>query len=462
MFKFRDNLEYEFLPPAIEIEETPPSPIRRLLIWIIFVITVSVFVWSYFGEVDEVAVARGKVIPDGRVKVIQPLEAGVIKAIHVQEGQRVKKGQLLIELDPTIQQADAASSAKTLSIHKADRERLMEEMKTGEWHKANGEREKPLANVKAAKGEGQEKNNLSPQEKSIVELQNKLKEAREAEYAAKEYALRFVIEQRENTLRAAEAALVKLEKTTAITREQETSARTLYEQGYLSKTDLLNKQKELYSLEQEMEAQKSLTEQARNGIEEARKNLDALKKEREKSIFSDIVASEKSIASIEGEVVKANKRTDQEQLYSPVDGTVHGLASYTIGGVVTPAQPVVTIVPEGTPLIVEAMLLNSDIGFVKAGQEAEVKLDTFPFQKYGTVKGNVTWLSPDAVDDEKLGPVYKMKVAMERQSIKVHGKETLIAPGMTLSVEVKTGERRIIEFFLSPIVKYTKESLTLR
>jgi len=236
----------------------------------------------------------------------------------------------------------------------------------------------------------------------------------------------------------------------------------LYEQGYLSKTDLLNKQKELYSLEQEMEAQKSVTKQAKNSILEARKNLDALKKEREKSIFSDIVASEKSIAAVEGEVIKANRRNELERLYSPVDGTVHGLASYTIGGVVTPAQPVVTIVPDGTPLIVEAMLLNSDIGFVKAGQEAEVKLDTFPFQKYGIVKGRVVWLSPDAVDDEKLGPVYKMKVEMERQSIKVDGKDALIAPGMTLSVEVKTGKRKIIEFLLSPIVKYSKESLTLR
>lgn len=449
MFKHRDNLESEFLPPAIEIEETPHSPFKRLLIWAIFFITVSAFVWSCVGEVDEVAVARGKVIPDGRVKVIQPIEAGVIKAILVQEGQRVKKGELLIELDPTIKEADAESSAKTLSIHRADRERLMQEL-NGEGLKVNEERLK-------AQGE-----RLKVKDKELVELQSRLKEAREAEYAAKEYALKFVIEQRENTLRATEAALIKLEKTTAITREQEESARTLYGQGYLTKMDLLNKQKELYSLEQETEAQKSLTEQARSGIEEARKNLDALKKEREKSIFSDIVASEKSIAAIEGEVVKANKRNELERLSSPVDGTVHGLASYTIGGVVTSAQPVVTIVPDGTPLVIEAMLLNSDIGFVKTGQEAEVKFDTFPFQKYGTVKGKVTWLSPDAVDDEKLGPVYKMKVEMERQSINVDGRETLISPGMTLSVEVKTGKRKIIEFFLSPIVKYSKESLTLR
>lgn len=440
MFKRRDNFEYEFLPPAIEIEETPPSPIRRLLIWMILAMTILAFVWSYLGKVDEVAVARGKVIPDGRVKVIQPLETGVIKAIHVQEGQMVKKGQLLIELDPTILQADAASSARSLSIHRMDKVRLWGELNGGD-----------IAASKVPQGSAE-----------ILQLQKKLKEAREAEYAAKEYALGFVIDQRENTLHVAESQLIKLEKTTAIAREQEASARTLYEQGYLSKTDLLNRQKELYSLEQEMEAQKSVTEQAKNGIEEARKNLDALKKEREKSIFSDIVASEKFIAAIEGDVIKANKRSELERLYSPVDGIVHSLASYTIGGVVTSAQPLVAVVPKGTPLIVEAMLLNNDIGFVKAGQEAEIKFDTFPFQKYGTMKGRVVWLSPDAVDDDKLGPVYKMKVEMERLGIEVNGRETLIVPGMTLSVEVKTGKRRIIEFFLSPVVKYSKESLTLR
>jgi hemolysin D len=145
-----------------------------------------------------------------------------------------------------------------------------------------------------------------------------------------------------------------------------------------------------------------------------------------------------------------------------VNGTVHGLATYTIGGIVKPAQDVVSIVPDGTPLIVEAMVQNKDIGFVKVGQETEVKLDTFSFQKYGTIRGKVIHLSPDAVEDEKLGPVYKMRSSIERAIMRVDGKDVPVAPGMTASVEVKTGDRRIIEFFLSPIIKYARESLTLR
>jgi hemolysin D len=435
-----DNLEYEFLPPALEIEETPASPLRRLLIWLIFAMVILTFAWSYFGRIDEVASARGKIIPDGRIKVIQPMETGVIRAIHVKEGERVKEGQMLIELDHTIKQAEAESAAKVLSLHLSDKERLMAELQ-GERHEAIGNGRKS---------------------KSIDEFQKKLKEARESEYRAKEDALKLVVSQKESALHAAEAILTKLEKTYAILKEQETAYRNLYKQEYISKMDLLNKQMEFHSAEQELEAQKKIAKQAKDGLEEAKKSLDALKKEREKAILSDIVDREKNISVIEGEAIKAKKRYDLERLCSPVDGTVHGIASYTIGGVVTAAQPVVTIVPFGTPLIVEATALNKDIGFLKEGQEAEIKLDTFPFQKYGTIKGKVIWISPDAFDDEKLGPVYKVKVELERMSLPVDGRDVAVSPGMAVTVEIKTGKRRIIEFFLSPIVKYAKESLTLR
>lgn len=439
-----DNLEYEFLPPSLEIEETPPSPIRRVLIWIIFILVIAAFTWSYFGKVDEVAVARGKVIPDGRVKVIQPMETGVIKAIHVQEGQLVKEGQLLLELDPTIKQADVESSAKALSMHAADKERLIAEL-NGE---TTGGRQWAIGNKNKAKG--------------INEFQKKLKDARESEYKSKEEALRLVIAQKDNALQASEAILKKLEKTSAILIEQEAAYRKLYEKDFIARADLLEKQKEFHTIVNEFEAQKKIVKQAMDSLEEAKKNLETLKKERDKTLLTDIVEKEKNIIAIEGETIKAKKRYELEKLCSPVSGTVHGLASYTIGGVVTPAQPIVTIVPEGTPLVIEAMALNKDIGFLKTAQEAEIKLDTFPFQKYGTIKGKVISISPDAFEDEKMGPVYKIKVAMEKLYINVDGKKVPVSPGMAVSVEVKTNKRRIIEFFLSPIVKYADESLTLR
>ena len=443
----KDDLEYEFLSPALEIEETPPSPVKRVLIWVIFAIVAATIAWSYFGTVEIVAEARGKVIPDGRVKVIQPMEEGVIKAIHVEEGQRVKQGQILIDLDHTIKQADVESNAKALQMHHLDRERLV-----GELEGRN------LGDIPSIRGTGKYRRGSA----ELPAVQRQLRAARESEYRAKEEAQRLIVAQRESALTGAEALLIKLEKTLAIVSEQEASLRSLHQQGFGSRMEWRDKEKELYTVQQELEAQKKQVQAARDSLEEAKKGLETLRHERDKSILADIVDREKAINSLEGEVVKARKRHGVERLVSPVNGTVHGLAMYTIGGIVKPAQDVVSIVPEGMPLIVEAMVLNKDIGFVRVGQETEVKLDAFPFQKYGTIRGKVLHISPDAVEDEKLGPVYRMKSFLEKTTVLVDGREVSVTPGMSGSVEVKTGKRRVIEFFLSPIIKYSRESLAVR
>ncbi|NTU41926.1 MAG: HlyD family type I secretion periplasmic adaptor subunit, partial [Nitrospirales bacterium] len=400
----RDSLEYEFLPPALEIEETPPSPTRRILIWVIFAVMISTFLWTYFGEVDEVAVAQGKIIPDGKVKVIQPVEMGVIRAIHVSDGQKVREGQLLIEIDPTINQADVESTVKNLSINLTDKQRLKEEL-TG----------------RSAGLRGSEGKQVSPE---IRALQEQLKEANNSGFRAKVEAQRSVIEQRKDTLKSAEAILEKLRKTRDVVREEAAAYEAAYKEDYISRIEHLGKQKELYTLEQEYEAQKTAVQQAKEGIQEAQQTLSALIQEHDKQILGEILEREKHITALEGEMVKARKRFELEKLTAPVTGTVHGLQSYTIGGVVTPAQPIVTIVPEGTRLIIEADAENKDIGFIKVGQKVEIKLDTFPFQKYGTVKGTVTFVSPDAFETEKKGLVYKIKVALEKETIVIQPAQT--------------------------------------
>ena len=371
--------------------------------------------------------------------------------INVTDGQQVRQGQPLIEIDPTINEADVESTVRNLSIRLTDKQRLQEEL-TG--------RSAPLPRVIESR---------IPPEMSA--FQQRLKAARKAEYQAKEDAQRAVVEQRAEALRNAESILEKYRKTRDIIREQATAYEGAYKEEYISRMEYLEKQKELYAVEQEYKAQINAVGQAGEGLKEAQQTLMALKGERQKSILGDIMEGEKNIASLQGEMTKARKRYELAKLVSPVSGTVHGLQSYTIGGVVTPAQPVVTVVPEGTQLIIEAMAENKDIGFIKAGQSAEVKLDTFPFQKYGTVKGVVTMVSADAFtengkesekDTEKKGLVYKIKVAMEKTTMVVDGRLVHFSPGMAASVEVKTGKRRIIEFFLSPIIKYAKESLTLR
>jgi len=434
----KDRLDYEFLPEAAEIEETPPSPFGRILLWAIVLLMVAAFVWSYFGKVDEEVVARGKVIPDGMVKVIQPRETGVIRAIHVVEGQKVKKGDLLIELDPTMSQAEVESSERSLKINRYEMERLKAELK------------------------GEEIDGTGKNPDKLLLLQKSLKQAREEEHRAKVASLELVISQKRTALLASEESIVKLEKALELVAKQEEALRQLAEKGYASMMEHLQRQKELVRTEKELNEQRKLSEQIRDSLKEAERNLEALKKERERSILGEILEKERSITVLEGEFTKASKRSQLERLHSPVNGTVHGLSMHTIGGVVTSAQPIVTIVPEGTPMIVEAMALNKDVGFIHPGQKAELKLDTFPFQKYGTIEAELFFVSPDAQEDQKIGLVYKIKLRPNRLVIRVKDKDIPLSPGMAVTAEIKTRERRVIEFFISPFIKHVDESLTLR
>jgi len=434
----KDRLDFEFLPEALEIESSPPSPIGRILLWIVVVLVIVTFLWSYFGRVDEVAVARGRVIPDGMVKVIQPRETGVIRAIHVEEGQRVKEGELLIELDPTITQAEVEGYKRSLDINRYEVERLKAELEG-----------------RGVRWGGQDHDRLAL-------LQMELKNAREGEYRAKVSSLELVISQKKIALISAEESIGKLEKMVELVSKQEKALGRLAEKGYASFMEHLQRQKELVRAEKELSEQRKLAEQIRDSLKEAEGNLEVLKKERERCILGEIIEKERAITLLESEFTKASKRYQLEKLYSPVHGTVHGLLAHTIGGVVTSAQPIVTIVPEGTPLIVEATIPNKDIGFIRLGQKAELKFDTFPFQKYGTIEGELFYISPDAQEVDKVGLVYKIKLRPKRFSIRVEDRDISISPGMAVTAEIKTGKRRVIDFFLSPLIKHVDESLTLR
>lgn len=500
----KDNLEYEFLPAALEISETPASPLGRIVVWLIFSILAIAILWANIGKVDEVAVARGKVIPDGKLKVVQPLEEGVITAIHVSEGQRVKKGDVLIELDSTMKNVEIQSIEKALETAKLERDllkkalagddiqKLVEDIPLSDEVKNNLLR---LTQLKDSQYQTEQESLsllvLQYIEQYDIEQSNiqKLEESSKL-LKEKEQNLKSLID----TGGVEAANLKKLELAIDILKEDEKIYKELYEADAVAKKEWLDKLNELELTKKEYEAQKAkvsqeqstlqlnwksandelslmkkelsiqiiTTEQAKNKLNGAKNDLKKIEAQRGVSSMDLIVDNDKKITTLEGELEKAEKSMQYQTLVSPVNGTIHGLVSNTIGGVVTPAQPILTIVPNGTPLIIEAALLNKDVGFVELKQEAAVKFDTYSFQKYGTIKGSVVNISPDSVDDEKLGSIYKIKVKLEKSNININGKENNICPGMSVSVEIKTGERRIIEFFLEPIIKYTKESIKLR
>jgi hemolysin D len=178
--------------------------------------------------------------------------------------------------------------------------------------------------------------------------------------------------------------------------------------------------------------------------------------------LDSITEGHQNVAALEQELLKAGLRGKLMRLTSPVDGTVQQLAVHTVAGVVTPAQPLMIIVPRDNPLEVEAFLENKDIGFVKPNLDAEVKIETFQYTKYGTIHAKVTSVSHDAINDEKRGLIYSTRVKMEKSSINVDGTPVSLSPGMAVSVEIKTGKRRVIEYFLTPLMQHARESLRER
>lgn len=431
----------EFLPAVLEIQLAPPSPIGRAILWTIMVMFASAVSWASLSHIDIVAVAPGKIIPSGHSKTIQPFETGVIAAIHVQDGQAVKRGEVLIELDAT--------------QNGADRDRASSEYRAALVEAAR------LRALIARQGAFIAPSDADP---AFVLLQQQLLRDQIAEYSARVDATRHLISQRQAAVDATKDNLRRLEATVPMENERAAAYRALLAQQYVSKMDYLQFEQQRVDRAQEWAGQKSKLRQDQAALAEAEQNYQVLISEFQQNKQAELSTIEMKAASLIQEIRKAGQKTDLQKLLSPIDGVVQQLAVHTVGGVVTPAQPLLMVVPQDHPVEVEAQLENKDIGFVRAGQSVELKIETFPFTLYGTIPGKVLTVSDDAVplDKEKNALVYTSRVSMDRASMQVDGKQIRLVPGMAVMVEIKTGQRRVIQYVLSPLLKSAKEGLRER
>ncbi len=435
----------EFLPAALEIQEAPPSPIGRAILWTIMTVCAVAVVWAYVGWIDIVAVAQGKIIPSGYSKVIQPFETGLIAAIHVQDGQVVKKGEVLIDLDPT--------------QNRADHERAANEYRSAKVEAAR------LRALIAGRNTFVPPSDGDPQ---FIALQQQMLRDQWTEYQARVDAARHLIEQRKAALDATIENIRRLETTVPMEAERAEAYKKLFDNQYVSRMDYLQFEEQRIDKAQELAGQKKKRIQDQAALAEAEKNYRVLVAEFQQTKQAELSTTETKAASLAQDVVKAGQKTEWQKLTAPIDGVVQQLAVHTVGGVVTPAQQLLLVVPQDHPIEVEAQVENKDVGFVKEGQPVEVKVETFPFTIYGTIPGTVLSVSDDAVpldtdkDKKRDGLVYAARVSMDRATIEVQGKPVNLSPGMAVTVEIKTGQRRVIEFLLSPLLKSVKESLRER
>ncbi|OLU36002.1 HlyD family type I secretion periplasmic adaptor subunit [Pseudomonas sp. PA27(2017)] len=438
--------EVQFLPAALALQEKPVHPAPRYIQWTIMVFAALALVWACVGEIDVVATATGKIVPSGKTKVIQPNEVAVVKAIYVHDGQQVKAGELLVELDSQITGADVERLHSELLAAQVDsaRARLLLQAIKDKTEPASVSRF--IANATPAQQESLQR----WVQGQYLELRAALDQS-DAQ-----------IEQREAEVRSLRASITALSKTLPISRELAADYRGLLDKQFVAKHAYLEKEQILLDQERELAQQKARISELEAALKAAQQQRTGVLAQTRRAMLDLQNDADVRAASLTQELRKAEQRNRLTQLTAPVDGTVQQLAIHTQGGVVTQAQPLMVIVPSDQPVEVEAMLENKDVGFVRPGQAVEVKVETFNFTKYGVVDGTVVSISSDAIEDEKLGLVYSARIQLKKNTIQVGDSSISLSPGMAVRSEVKTDKRKIIDYFLSPLRQHAAESLVER
>jgi hemolysin D len=439
--------EAEFLASAIALEKTPVSPAPRVAIWLLIGFSAAVVLWAVFGKLDIVATASGKIVASGRSKTIQAIETASVKTIAVHEGDSVKAGQLLLELDATASAADAARLSAELAsaqLKSLRAKALLTSLETG--------RMPVLPTLSPAM-------NMPP---ALLAEAQRQAQGVYAEYQARLERIDADTERRRAELHSTEELARKLEQTLPLVSRRAQDYKDLSERSYVSHHAWMEKEQQRLEQEGELKTQHSRVGEIRAALREAQAQRSSLVAEMRRQLLDQLTEGEQQTQAATQELIKAQARQQLMQVHAPIDGTVQQLAVNTIGGVVTPAQALMLLVPDQYPIEVEARLENKDIGFVRPGQAVEVKIETFPYTRYGTIRGKVAHVSHDAVTDDKQTLSYLARIQLEQSSIHVDEKMIALSPGMAVAVEIKTGWRRVMDYFLSPLVEYGSESLRER
>ena len=449
--------EREFLPAALEVLETPPSPLGRTLGYVIIAFFAVALGWAVLGRVDILATAPGRVLPTGDVKLIQPLDPGVVRAIDVRDGAYVKPGQVLVEFDPTQAGADRDRLAHDLMQARLEVVRLTA-LKDGHPDR--------IADVSGAAA-------------SDMEEARAAAHAQAAEQSAKLADIGQQISQKGAEAAEEGAEMDKLKGSIPLLDEKERIHRELTRQGFGTSLAYLDARQQASEARHQTgvlaqrklqagAARAALTQQRAAAAAEYRAN-----------ILSDLAKAQEKQNELEKEFVKADEKTSQTELRAPISGVVEQLAIHTVGGVVTPAERLMIIVPEDHDLTIEAQLANRDVGFVHPGQPVQIKVETFNFTRYGLLKGRVIDVSrytlapaddhasdPHAQDAGAAGehtaagsPSYLARIALLRDSLVIDGRREAVQPGMAVTAEIKTGRRTVLDFLLSPLARRAEESL---
>jgi hemolysin D len=456
--------EREFLPAALEIIETPVSVVGRGMMGLVVALVAVAVLWSCIGELDVVATASGRIIPSGKIKQIQALEIGVIKDIMVADGDRVRAGDILIEIDTTTNAADRDKVARDLMQAEVD-----------------------IARLQAAVT-GKVESFIPPRgvDPSLTEAGRRQLTAQLAQLKAKLEGFDRQIAGKTADRDQAKAVIAKLDASLPLLRQKSEIYDGLRENNFVSKIAVIEAKRQLSEAAHDRIATGHQVESAEASIAALTEQRNEAEADFHSQTLDDLRKTSQLAAEQRQDLIKASQRAGLQTLRAPVGGTVEQLSVHTVGGVVTPAQTLMVIVPDGSTLEVEAMLPNRDAGFVHTGQPAEIKVEAFTYTRYGLLAGTVRHVSRDALSSERdaLTPdrdqssprassqdsrgsdsgqaAYVARISLAETTVETEQGRISLEPGMTVTAEIKTGQRRIIEYLISPFLRYRHDALRER
>ncbi|MDR3436486.1 HlyD family type I secretion periplasmic adaptor subunit [Telmatospirillum sp.] len=447
--------ELAFLPAVIEIVETPASPLGRATAAVIIALFTIALAWSSIGQLDIHATASGRIIPGGKTKPVASSESATVLAIHVADGDHVRQGQVLVELDPTQSFADAT---------RLKRERLELLLTAARLHSLLDGR----SDIESPAGEVVPPNLLALHRE---ELRHKAADHKAAVINLEQERL-----QKQAELRSAQADVERLQQTVPLLAEQARVKEEMSSKGWQSRTEYLRVQQDYIDRRQGLGSALEKRTEAEAAIAGANERLRQIESQFRAETLGQLTDAEQKAASLSQELAKAEQRDRLMTLTAPVDGVVQQLAVHAPGAVVSQGSPVLMVVPENEGIAVEVSLPNKDAGFVLPGQAVEIKVESFPFTRYGTVPGTVQHVSGDAVQNDgdsgqrrgggangdDQAPVYSVRIKPSTDHITADGRLVALTPGMAVTAEIKIGKRRVIEYLLDPVLRYRDESFRER
>ena len=430
--------KHEFKPLLVELEERPTSPLSRWLLWIVVAFMICMSLWLYFAKVDIVVSAQGKSMPTGEIKIVQPMETGVIKSILVEEGQEVKKGQTLMLLDPSLNKANLNAQSKNSSLLNLEIGRLNALINNSDFNVSS------FSNINHEVLQTQ------------VSLYTMTKEA----HLKQQDIIKDQTSQIQNQIKGNQEDINRVRM---LLKSAKKTKDELYKVlDIIAKKDYENASNQVIEYEEQIKIKSYEIKSLKSRLQELSNQLKVVKQEYKNKLLEELSQKRTKLVEINTIIKEIKFKSEKQFIKSPVDGYIGKLLVHTKGGVVTPAEKLLSIIPKDKPLVFKVQVLNQDIGFIEEDMDVSVKVDTYNFQKYGLIDAKVIHISDDAIEDEKKGLVYEVFIKPERYYLEYAGKKHRVNSGMSITAEVKIGKRRVINFFIYPLIRYLDEGMSVR